>query len=85
MTKAYKEMMAKASGAGSFGGSFGSAFGGMADKYVGSDALDVDAYVTNKTLDGLFKMVADEEKSIRANPLARTTDLMQTVFGAVGK
>ena len=85
VTKAYKEMMAKASGAGSFGGSFGSAFGGMADKYVGSDALDVDAYVTNQTLDGLFKMVADEEKSIRANPLARTTDLMQTVFGAVGK
>jgi hypothetical protein len=45
----------------------------------------VDAYVTNKTLDGLFKLVADEEKRIRENPVARTTDLMQKVFGAVGK
>ena len=85
VTKAYKTMMAKASGGGSLGGSFGSAFGGVTDKYLGSDALDVDAYVTNKALDGLFKMVADEEKSIRTNPLARTTDLMQKVFGAVGK
>jgi hypothetical protein len=45
----------------------------------------VDAYVTNRTLDGLFKMVAEEEKSIRENPVARTTDLMQKVFSAVGK
>ena len=43
----------------------------------------LDAYVTNKALDGLFKMVAQEEKNIRQNPVARTTDLMKTVFGAV--
>jgi hypothetical protein len=58
---------------------------GLANNYLGADALDVDAYVTNKALDGLFKMVADEEKSIRQNPVARTTDLMKQVFGAVGK
>ncbi len=57
----------------------------MTGKYLGSDALDVDAYVTGKALDGLFKMVADEEKNIRANPVARTTGLMQQVFGAVSK
>jgi len=45
----------------------------------------VDGYVTNKALDGLFKMVAEEEQRIRENPVARTTDLLQKVFGAVTK
>jgi hypothetical protein len=80
VTSAYKNMMAKVGG-----GALGGTLGGLANSYLGADALDVDAYVTNKTLDGLFKMVADEEKSIRENPVARTTDLMQKVFGAVGK
>jgi len=52
---------------------------------MGSDAMDVDSYVTNKALDGLFKMVAEEEAKIRANPAARTTDLLQKVFGAAQK
>jgi hypothetical protein len=81
VTSAYKNMMAKVSGGGAFGGSFG----GLANNYLGADALDVDAYVTNQALDGLFKMVADEEKRIRQNPVARTTDLMKQVFGALGK
>lgn len=85
VTGAYKNMMAKVSSDSPLGGSLGGSFGSMAGKYLGPDALDVDAYVTSKTLDGLFKMVADEEKNIRANPVARTTDLMQKVFGAVGK
>jgi Protein of unknown function (DUF4197) len=89
VTSSYKKMLAQVTAAstnssGLFG-SFGSKFGGAADKYLGADALDVDAYVTNKALDGLFKMVDDEEKSIRQNPVARTTDLMKTIFGAVGK
>ena len=46
---------------------------------------DVDAYVTDKAMDGLFKMVAEEEKNIRANPIARTSDLLQTVFGSATK
>ncbi len=81
VTSSYKNMMAKVGG----GGGLTSALGGLTKTYLGEDALDVDAYVTNKTLDGLFKMVADEEKSIRENPIARTTDLMKQVFGAVGK
>lgn len=81
VTAAYKNMMAKVSGGGAFGGTLG----GLAGNYLGKDALDVDAYVTNKTLDGLFKMVADEEKRIRENPVARTTDLLKQVFGATAK
>ena len=43
---------------------------------------DVDGYVTQKALDGLFLGVADEEKQIRTNPAARTSDILQKVFGA---
>jgi hypothetical protein len=81
VTSTYKNMMAKVNGGGAFGGTLG----GLANSYLGADALDVDAYVTNKALDGLFKMVAAEEKNIRQNPVARTTDLLQKVFGAVAK
>ncbi len=45
-------------------------------------SLDLDTYVTNKALDGLFKMVAEEEKKIRSNPAARTTDVLRKVFGS---
>jgi hypothetical protein len=48
---------------------------------MGKQSLDVDDYVTNKALDGLFYMVAEEEKKIRTNPAARTTDLLKSVFG----
>jgi hypothetical protein len=48
---------------------------------MGKQALDLDDYVTNKSLDGLFHMVGEEEKKIRTNPAARTTDLLKTVFG----
>ena len=40
---------------------------------------------SRKALDGLFLKIAEEEKQIRQNPVARTTDLLQKVFGAVGK
>jgi Protein of unknown function (DUF4197) len=42
--------------------------------------LDIDAYVTRKALDGLFVVVADEERRIRENPAARTTELLRKVF-----
>jgi hypothetical protein len=45
----------------------------------------VDSYVTSNAMDGLFKMVAEEEKRIRENPVARTSDLLQKVFGAIAK
>ena len=41
-------------------------------------------YATQKAMDGLFVMIAKEEKNIRENPGARTTELLQRVFrGAV--
>lgn len=42
---------------------------------------DLTSYVTEKALDGLFKMVAKEELKIRENVSSRTTDLLQKVFG----
>jgi hypothetical protein len=42
---------------------------------------DLDTYATNKATDGLFVMIAKEEKNIRKNPGARTTDLLKKVFG----
>ncbi len=46
-----------------------------------SHSLDLDEYVTGKALDGLYFMVGEEEKKIRSNPLARTTELLRKVFG----
>src|SRR5690554_1913074 len=43
---------------------------------------DLNAYVTEKALDGLFTLIAHEEKNIRENPLERTTMLMRRVFAA---
>jgi Protein of unknown function (DUF4197) len=44
-------------------------------------AFDVNQYVTEKTTDGLFFVVGQEEKKIRTNPAARVTDLLKDVFG----
>ena len=43
---------------------------------------DLDDYATDKAIDGLFVMIAKEEKNIRENPLARTTELLKKVFGS---
>ncbi len=48
---------------------------------AGTPSLDLDTYVTDKALDGLFLQVGEEEKKIRTNPAARTTDLLRKVFG----
>jgi hypothetical protein len=58
---------------------------GLMTAFLGADASDLDGYVTQKSLDGLFKMIATEEKRIRENPVARSTDLLKKVFGAVTK
>ncbi|WP_461829135.1 DUF4197 domain-containing protein [Aquifex sp.] len=50
-------------------------FGGV------SKPTDLNDYVTKKALDGLFKILAEEEKRIRTNPMARTTDLLKKLFG----
>lgn len=70
VTRAYKNMTAQA---------------GFLGSLLGPDAGDLDAYVTRKALDGLFLKIAEEEKRIRENPLARTTDLLQKVFGSIPK
>jgi uncharacterized protein DUF4197 len=51
-------------------------FGGSA-----ASTFDLDRYVVGKALDGLFLMVGEEEKKIRTNPAARTTELLKDVFG----
>ncbi|MDD3082865.1 MAG: DUF4197 domain-containing protein [Desulfobacterales bacterium] len=43
-------------------------------------SFDLDGYVTQGALDGLFLMLAQEEKKIRENPAARVTDLLKKVF-----
>jgi len=67
VTSAYKNMTARA--------------GGMTS-LLPAGTTDLDGYVTGKTLDGLFLMIAAEEKKIREDPLARSTDLLKKVFGA---
>jgi len=42
--------------------------------------LDIDRCVVSKTLDGLFYQVAEQEKQIRKNTAAGTTDLLKEVF-----
>ncbi len=42
---------------------------------------DITKYVTDMAMDGLFKVVADEEAKIREDPINRTTDIMKKVFG----
>ena len=58
---------------------------GFVGKAIGEDASDLDGYVTQKALDGLFLMVADEEKKIRKDPIARTTSILKKVFGSIFK
>jgi hypothetical protein len=65
VTSAYKKMM-----------------GRFADiPFASAQSLDLDQYVTDKAISGLFVMLAEEEKNIRTNPQARATDLLKQVFG----
>ncbi len=49
--------------------------------FVKRETLDLDQYVVTKALDGLFHMVGEEERKIRKDPTARTTELLKEVFG----
>ena len=42
---------------------------------------DLTQYATDKAVDGLFTLIAQEEANIRENPVARTTELLRRVFG----
>lgn len=52
---------------------------GLIDK----DAANIDSYVTQKALDGLFLMIAEEEKKIRKDPVGTASNILQKVFGAL--
>jgi hypothetical protein len=63
------------------------AFAGKAARFGLVDAKDADlnSYVTRKTLDGLYLMIADEEMRIRQDPVGAASGIISKVFGAIGK
>ncbi|ATE62170.1 DUF4197 domain-containing protein [Thauera sinica] len=50
---------------------------------VKGDDAQIEGYVTRKALDGLYLMIAEEEKAIRRNPLEAAGSLAKKVFGAL--
>jgi hypothetical protein len=64
-----------------------SVFVGRAAKLglIDAKTADLDAYVTGKTIDGLFVMIAEQEKTIRSDPVGTGSALLKRVFGAAGK
>lgn len=67
VTKAYKNMLANT---------------GILGQAIDTSSLDLDNYVTEQATNGLFQLIAAEEKRIRENPIARTTDLLKRVFSS---
>ncbi len=67
VTKSYKKLSKK-------GGGLGGLMGG-------GDSMDLDGYVTDKAMDGLFHYIAEQEKSIRRNPMGSGSALLGRVFG----
>lgn len=62
-------------------------FAEMGSQYglVKKDQANLEQYVTQKALDGVYLMMAEEEKAIRKDPVGQTSSLLKKVFGAVGK
>jgi hypothetical protein len=66
---------------------------GQYNQYAGQAAklgldkndADLDTYVTKKAMDGLFLMIAEQEKAIRKDPIGTGSSMLQKVFGALGK
>ena len=65
VTAVYKRLMKKAT---------------FLDKSADPGQLDLDSYVTRVALEGLYLLMAEEERRIRRNPLARSTELLKRVF-----
>jgi hypothetical protein len=72
VTSAYKRLLGALSG--------NQYLGALSGILLNNETVDIDSYVTDQALDGLFKMVAREEARIRRDPVARTTELLQRVF-----
>jgi hypothetical protein len=51
--------------------------------FVEKPAIDLEQYITDSALEGLFTVLAQEEASIRKDPLARSTDLLRRVFSSL--
>lgn len=50
---------------------------------VNKDDAKIENYVTKKALDGLYFMIGEQEKALRANPLGAASDIVRRVFGAM--
>ena len=50
---------------------------------IGKDQATVEGYVTQKALDGLYLIIAEQERSFRQNPLGAASDIVKRVFGAL--
>lgn len=74
VTEKYKAFSERAGG-----GALGALLGGGGRD--GRSALDLDDYVTNRSIDGLFHVIGGQEQAIRSNPASRNTDLLRRVFG----
>ncbi|AYC32058.1 DUF4197 domain-containing protein [Pseudomonas cavernae] len=61
------------------------AFAGQAASFGVGNAktASIESYVTEEALDGLFKMIAEQEASLRQNPAGAATSLAKKVFGAL--
>lgn len=49
--------------------------------FVKTEPVDINRYVVNKALDGLFRVVGEQERKIRTDPAAQVTGLLKEVFG----
>ncbi len=56
---------------------------GVALGVLKPEDASLESYVTDKTLDGLFLMMAEEERAIRKDPLGQASSLLKKVFGAL--
>ena len=56
---------------------------GMKYGLVKKEQANIEEYVTQKTLDGVYLMMAAEEKAIRENPMGQASNLLKKVFGAL--
>ncbi len=75
VTRKYKALVSGTSG-GSLGGLVSSL-----TSHSDSGTLNLDDYVTQKAIDGLFTEIGAQEAAIREHPAERTTDLLKKVFG----
>ena len=75
-----KEMTAKVQLAQQYNG-----LAGQAAQYglISKEESNIDLYVTRKALDGLYLVIAEQERAIRQNPMGAATSIAKKVFGAL--